>query len=113
MSCDTGTGNIRIEPINVSWEIEEQTGITCVADVSSSLNSTWIGFEASDAVKHYAWFNVGGAGVDPAIAGRTGVAVAIAVNATAATVATALAAAIDGLGGGLKFEASASSKKSL
>lgn len=111
MSCDTGTGNIRIEPINVTWEIEEQTSITCVADVSSSLNNTWFGFEASDAVKYYAWFNVAAAGVDPAIAGRTGVSVAIAANASASTVATALAAAIDGIAAGAKFEASASGAK--
>lgn len=101
--------NIRIEPINVTWEIEEQTRITCVADVSSSLQSKWLGFQASDGVKYYAWFNVATLGVDPAIAGRTGAAVAIAANASASTVATALAAAIAGIAAGAKFEASASS----
>lgn len=113
MSCDTGTGNIRIEPINVSWEIEEQTGITCVADVAESLENKWFGFQASNGTKYYAWYTVtgGAAAVDPAPAGRTAVPVTIAANATASAVATATAAAIDALGGGLLFEASASGAK--
>lgn len=109
MSCDTGTGNIRIEPVNVSWEIEEQSSIVCVADVAESLENKWFGLEASNGTKYYAWYTVtgGAAAVDPAIAGRTALPITIAPNATAAAVATATAAAIDAVGGGLLFESSA------
>jgi hypothetical protein len=98
MSCESLA--IRIEPMDVYWQIEQQTKIQCVADVSSSLNNKYFLFSnANNQTKYYAWFNVGGAGVDPAVAGRTGVAVAIPTNASASAVASALAAALDALTG--------------
>lgn len=78
----------------------EITSITCVADVASSLNNKYFFINtAVDALQHYVWFNVDSAGVDPAPAGKTGVAVAIAEDATATQVATAVAAALDALPG--------------
>jgi hypothetical protein len=78
----------------------EITSITCVADVSSSLQNKYFTINTSgDAVRNYVWINVGGSGVDPAPAGLTGIAVAISANATASTVATAVASAIDALAG--------------
>jgi hypothetical protein len=113
MSCDTGTGNIRIEPVNVSWEIEEQSSIVCVADVAESLENKWFGLQASNGTKYYAWYTVtgGAAAVDPAIAGRTALPITIAPNASASAVATATAAAIDAIGGGLLFESNAVADK--
>jgi hypothetical protein len=107
----SSVGNIIIEPVNVSWEIEEQSLITCVADVAESLENKWFGIQDSALVKYYVWYTVtgGAAAVDPAPAGRTSLPVTIAPNATAAAVATATAAAIDAFGGGLLFVATASS----
>lgn len=71
------------------------SNITLVADSSGSLNSTYFTFgSANDAYLYYVWYNINSAGVDPAIAGRTGIQVTGATNATAATLATATAAAI-------------------
>lgn len=68
------------------------------ADVSGSLNSKYFLLNSANAgTGYYVWFNVNSAGVDPMIAGRTGVPVALATNDSAATVGTALTAAIDGL----------------
>jgi hypothetical protein len=72
--------------------------IECSADVSSSLNNTYF-LISSTTTNYYVWFNVGGAGTDPAIGGRTGIQVAIAVNSSATVVATALAAALTAVAG--------------
>lgn len=72
--------------------------VTTVADVSSSLNNKYFLFEtiSSAGVKtpRYAWFNVGGAGVDPGVSGRTGHAVAFTANSTADQVASAIQAVL-------------------
>lgn len=91
--------NIRVEPSIVTYgsnTAHVQT-ITTVADVTSSLNSKYFFLYAADGTKRYVWFNVAVAGVDPALAGFTGVAVALSANATAAAVATAMNTAIDAL----------------
>jgi len=94
---NAGTGNTAMI-VNVGEGTKEVTSITCVADVSSSLNSQYflIG-SAYDRRLYYVWYDVDAAGVDPAISGRTGVKVSIAENATANQVATATAAALDAL----------------
>lgn len=77
--------------------------ITCVADVSDSLDGTYILLDviSSEAVKHYCiWIDVDDSGtVSPAVTGignHTEVTT-IATNDTAADVATAIAAVIQGL----------------
>lgn len=98
--------NQKVEPMNVTWgeSVMQSENITCVADVSSSLNNKYFLFYTTGGTKNYAWFNVGGAGSDPAVSGGTANAVAISANATAATVATALAAVLTAVTG---FDATA------
>lgn len=95
MSCDVTS--IRIEPADVSWEIEESWCVKTVADVSSALNSKWfkLGKAGQTTYSHYVWLNIGGAGVDPAPAGLTGIAATAAANATANNIATAVQTAVD------------------
>lgn len=72
--------------------------IGTVADVAGSLNSKYFLLNSANAgTGYYVWMNVNGAGVDPLIAGRTGVPIVLATNANAATVGTAIASAIDAL----------------
>ncbi len=72
----------------------DTTDVTFTADTAGSLNSTYFTFESKDGSnKYYIWFNINSAGVDPAVSGRTGIAVAGATGATAATLATAAVAA--------------------
>jgi hypothetical protein len=74
--------------------------VTMVADVSGSLNSTyWTYHNAGNTAGYYVWYNINGAGVDPAPAGLTGIQVTGATGATAATLATATAAAINAVTG--------------
>jgi len=81
-----------------STDAAEITTVQCVADVAGSLNSKYFTINsADDLIQYYVWFNVNSAGVDPAIAGKTGLAVALATGANANTVAAAVAAVLDPL----------------
>lgn len=75
------------------------TGITCVADVAGSLNNKYFQISSQSGVQYFVWFNVNSEGVSPALAGMTGVEVALATGATDAQVATAVASALDALAG--------------
>lgn len=69
--------------------------VTTVADVSGSLNSTFFTVNSAGNLQgFYVWFNINSAGVDPAPAGLTGIAVAGATNVTANTLATAIRTAV-------------------
>ncbi len=70
--------------------------ITTVADVAGSLNSKYFLY-SSQTTNYYVWMNINSAGVDPMVAGRTGVEVAAATGVTAANLATAIASAMDAL----------------
>ncbi len=83
---------------------------TFSAGANSNLNSTYFNFsDALDAHKYYAWFNVNGEGVDPTVATRTGVPIALSAGASANTIATALRAAIGALGSSAYFTTGGSS----
>jgi hypothetical protein len=82
--------------MDVYYQLEHQTRVQVVADVNSSLNDTYFLLNsAKNVTQFYVWFNVDGAGTDPAIAGKTGIEVEILENATALQVAQALQVAIN------------------
>ncbi len=86
-----------IRSVFTSTKVGVQT-VTTVADVAGSLNSKYFLLDsASGGTKYYVWMNINSAGVDPNIAGRTGVEIAAATGASASTVATAVASGIDAL----------------
>jgi hypothetical protein len=93
MSCGNIT-NVRIEPVNCSWAIEERSCLEAVADVASSLNNKYFFIYSGTGVKHHVWISTG-AGVDPAPALSTPIPVVIAPNAAASAVASAVSAALD------------------
>jgi hypothetical protein len=71
--------------------------VTCIADVSGSLNDKFFPLVAKSGAKFLVWLNVNSAGHAPALPGYTAVEVDVATGATASAVATAVAAAIDAL----------------
>lgn len=98
--------NIKIEPCDVLWEIEEQWQIRVKSDVAGSLNNKWFKAFLPDGTWKHVWYNVAAAGVDPAPAGSAGgIVVAIGTNALPGAVAVATSAAVDADAG---FNASAS-----
>jgi hypothetical protein len=104
MSQFVTESNIILEPCDAFWGVRKEQAITCVADVSGSLNNDWFKLYYYDSnydlISDYVWFNVNSAGVDPDPVGyATGHVVALATNATAAQVATALAAVLDAIDG--------------
>ena len=77
----------------------EISDVTTAADVASNQNSKFFIFYDTPTTAYYVWFNVGGAGVDPAPAPPggvtyTGIVVAFAANSTANAIAAAIQAAI-------------------
>lgn len=66
--------------------------IVAVPDVAGSLQSTYF-YASSKTANYYFWMNVSSGGVDPAIAGKTGIEVDIATGDTAATIGAAIRAA--------------------
>jgi phage tail sheath protein FI len=80
----------------VTSPVAQITDVTCEADSSSSLNNKyWL--LSSLTKDYYVWYNVGAAGVDPAVSGKTGIEVAILADASASDVATATKTAINAL----------------
>ncbi len=68
------------------------------AGVASNLNNTYFLLNsANNTPLYYVWMNVGAIGTDPLISGRTALPITLSPGASAASVGTALAAAIDGL----------------
>ena len=81
----------------------EVSQVTAGADTAGSLNGTYWNL-SSPTADYYVWYNVGGTGTDPALAGRTGIEVNITSGATADQVAAATQATIQALA---DFDASA------
>jgi hypothetical protein len=98
MACNTSTYNIGIRNILLGKDRYQKTCIFTKADDAGSLNNKYLVLhEPVSQTKHYFWFNVAGGGVDPAVPNATGHAVAVANNASASAVATALHGVINPL----------------
>lgn len=84
--------------------------VALVADVSGSLNNKYFLLSSgTNSHLYYVWFNINSAGTDPAIAGRTGIEVDGATNASAATLGAAMATAIAAAGSSNDFTTSGTS----
>lgn len=94
--------NVKVEPCTAIWGKPQNESLTCVPDVAGSLNNKYFTLEVPEEggasqKKYYVWIDVNAAGVDPAVAGRTGIHVSVATGASASVVAAAIAAALDAL----------------
>jgi hypothetical protein len=98
MSCNVN--NIKIEPCNVKWEIEEQETFDFTTATAAGLGGKYVLlWSANDAVAYYAWFDENNTDVDPAVAGKTAIPVDYAASAAASAIATAFATAVNGVTG--------------
>lgn len=81
-----------IEKITYYFATEREVlEVETVADVNSSLNNTYFEiYSAYDRIGFYIWFNVNGAGTDPALTGLTGIEIPIMENDSAKIVAMAI-----------------------
>lgn len=77
-----------------------------VGGTASNLQSKYFLLQdEASAHLYYVWINVSSMGVDPLVAGRTAVPIAITAGASAATIGTALASAIGALNSSNSFTA--------
>lgn len=78
--------------INTGLFIKNTPGIQ-----PASLNNTyWFINSANNVEQYYVWYNVNGAGIDPAIVGKTGLMVAISSGSDSVTVAQNTKSVLDG-----------------
>lgn len=85
-----------VDALYVSQEgANEKTTVQVVGTAASLANKYFI--FSSSGVNYYAWFNLDAGGVDPAVASKTAVAVAITTGQSVSAIATAAAAAINAL----------------
>jgi hypothetical protein len=61
-------------------------------------NRYWLINSATNANQYYVWYNVAGAGIDPAVPGKTGLMVAISTGSSASQVASATKTVLDSTG---------------
>lgn len=87
-----------LEAATVRYGRKHTRTVDTVADVAGSLGGKYFLLSAFgnnlDALNYYVWFNTG-ASADPAVAGRTGIEVAILSGDSAATVATKIKTELD------------------
>lgn len=82
-----------------SADTYQVTTVTTVADVSGSLNNKYFFLpSANDETIYVVWMNVNSAGTDPKIPNTTSLEIAVATNATDATIATEMRSVIGALG---------------
>jgi len=94
MTCVTNSSDIKLAAAYASWGIKQKECVSPVADSSGSLNDKYLEF-SSLTINYYVWYNVNGAGTDPALAGKTAIEVAIATDATVETIVAASVLAIE------------------
>lgn len=88
-------------PVTAAVDGVATTGFTFgtpTLGVASNLNNKYFLLNsANSGTGYYVWNNVDGLGTDPAVAGRTGVEIAFTSGASAGTIGTAMASAVDAL----------------
>ena len=92
-TCRTSAENIKIEPVYATWEQQETFKVTCVADVSDSLDGKYFTF-SSPSADFYCWIKTDAA-TDPVLAGKTAIPVTADTGNSAATIAGLIKTAID------------------
>ena len=88
--------------------IAEVTEVTVLAASGITTGDYFLLYSATDATSYYLWYNKNSGGGDPAISGKTGIAVAIATSDANTVVATATRDAINSTAG-TDFTATAAS----
>ena len=92
--------NIKIVPVNVSWQLEEKELIDFTGLTSASLDGKFFnGSTAKDAILNYFWFDLDAGSVDPAPGGRVSVETDIITADVDTDIATKFVAIVDALPG--------------
>lgn len=87
--------NIKISPVDVTWEIEEKFCVDVAGAVATDLDGTHFLF-STPTTDYYVWFDLDNGSTDPAVAGRTGIEVDVATGDSEATIVAAIETAVEG-----------------
>ena len=98
MSCSS-VANIRIEPVDVSWQEYEQECWDFTNVTAAGYGGKYVVAYNAAGVGFYFWGDENNTDVDPAPGGLTGVSIEYAAAASATVIATAFKTAIDGTSG--------------
>lgn len=101
----SGIGNIKIEPVNATWEIEHQEQFDFAGSTAAGLGGKYVLLSSVAPVDYYVWFDENNTDADPAVASRTALPVDYAASAADTAIASAFATAVGGTSG---FNATAS-----
>lgn len=97
--------NWKDEITGTSASVAEIQTVVCLAASGITTGDYFLLYSAKDETPYYVWYNKDGGGGDPAPAGKTAIAVAIAAADTAIVVAGATATAIQAANSGKDFTA--------
>jgi len=97
----TATYNVANDPTQVKYYVginPHETKVSLLSDVSGSLNSKYFFiFEGRSGRKFHVWYNVNGAGIDPAPSNSTGIQVNLNTNDPGAIVSYATELALNSI----------------
>jgi hypothetical protein len=96
MSCDANA--VKINPVNVYWQIEARDCWDFTGSTASGLGGKYI-LLSSPTVDYYVWWDENNTDTDPAVAGRTAIPVDYAASATLSAIITATQVAVDAVTG--------------
>jgi hypothetical protein len=88
--------NIKVAPQEIFFAQMQTDCVEVAAETGTNLNSKYWLF-SSPTVDYYVWYDVNNTGVNPALVGKTGIEVNVAIGASKAQVASAVATAIDAI----------------
>jgi len=91
---DCNVSNIKISPINASWEIEERLCVSAKNILATSLDGKYFVIH-EPTESFYVWFDLDAGSVDPAPVGLTGIEVNVATGDSVATILAAIKAAVE------------------
>ena len=86
--------NIKVEPVEVKFSQVQTDCVLIPAQGTETFDGTYWTFSSS-TTNYYVWYNLDAGSVDPAVAGATGIEVAVVTGETGPQIATKVVAAID------------------
>jgi hypothetical protein len=89
---------IRVNPVNVLWQIEAMEKLDFSGAIASSTNNKWIQLWLASGAGHYFWANYNSTGVDPVQAG-TGHAVVVGIGDADTVIAESFKTSINATAG--------------
>lgn len=92
--ASSSANNIKINPVNVYWQIEASECWDFTGSTASGLGGKYVLLSNAAGTDFYAWFDENNTDTDPAVAGRTAIEVNYAAAASAATIAAAFNTAV-------------------